>query len=135
MSVCLYCSLENRRSNHNTVATLEQCYLECDLDFLRVGRIRKNCTCDENDEGCHLIPSEPAFCEPIEGTLPLQRKTRPLFFVSNVNLVTSEGYQGLQSQNFVSKYIKNAPGHKSSKIFIIFSLLSEISKSLLGSDS
>lgn len=39
----------------------EECQLQCEDDFIRVGRIRKNCTCV--DDNCFLIPDEPSLCE------------------------------------------------------------------------
>ena len=37
------------------------------MDFIRVGKIRKNCTCV--DEDCFLVPDEPSLCESATGLI------------------------------------------------------------------
>ena len=44
----------------------EECMLNCDTDYIRIGTYRKNCTCTE-DYNCSLTPQKPAYCESANG--------------------------------------------------------------------
>lgn len=59
--------VENGRWNCNS--RTESCQLECEESFIRTGRIRKQCKCDDNDENCSLVPSYPSTCESVKSKL------------------------------------------------------------------
>ena len=76
--------VENGRWNCNS--RTESCQLECEESFIRTGRIRKQCTCDDNDENCSLVPSYPSTCESVTSKL-----NRPNIFINRLLTILSGG--------------------------------------------
>ena len=45
----------------------QECVLSCNENYQRLGQIRKNCTCTEDQ--CSLTPDVPSACESVSGTV------------------------------------------------------------------